>query len=259
MNNSCPRCDAVYNVAAKDIGRKIRCKKCSTALIVTDAGLEEDRPGAPPPEPAGSRPAAALPSRAPAAADDEYDDEPVVKKGKTRAPRGPGINPIELVGGVPTLLFAFGVFLVIVFTSLPIIGAAGSDRAAAYVDKLKLEANQKKEALLKGKKMADLTDSDRNKLKEDRDKIDEDYAKKMSDAAADAEGTRIGNRRDVWMERYGLMFGFIFVAFGCIGYLRTEQPLILKIVMGFILAFMLMVMFGTFGVQGCVGGRNPLG
>src|SRR5688572_25569716 len=48
VNNTCPTCGAVYNVAAKDIGRRIRCKKCATGLTVSDAGLELDEPMIPP-------------------------------------------------------------------------------------------------------------------------------------------------------------------------------------------------------------------
>ena len=102
-------------------------------------------------------------------------------------------------------------------------------------------------------KLFDLTESERTKLREDGEKIDEDYSKKIIDANLDAESTKIANRRDVWMEQYGLMFGFIFVAFGCIAFLRTEQPLVLKITMAVILAFMLMIMFMKFG--GCTGPR----
>lgn len=252
MNNSCPSCGAVYNVAAKDIGRKIKCKKCSTALVVTEAGLEE--------EGAAERASDPKPATAPAApADDDYDDEPVVRKGKaSRFARTPGVNPLVAVGGVPTVLFAFGVFLVIVFTSLPIIGLAGTDRANAYVDKLENEKNAKKIALLKGKKMNDLSDSEREQIRKDGEKIDDDYAKKITDAKLDADSTKIANRRDVWMERYGLMFGFIFVSFGCIGYLRTEQPLVLKITAAVILAVMMIAMFGSF-TGGCGGARAPIG
>ena len=49
MNNNCPSCGALYNVASKDIGRRLKCKKCNSALTVTDAGLEMDD-GGPPPE-----------------------------------------------------------------------------------------------------------------------------------------------------------------------------------------------------------------
>jgi len=38
-------------------------------------------------------------------------------------------NPLVAIGGIPTVLFAFGVFLVIVFTSLPIIGGSGKSSA----------------------------------------------------------------------------------------------------------------------------------
>ena len=234
-------------MAAKDIGRKLKCKKCSTALTVTEAGLEVDGG-------TGSKT-----SPVPAMIDDdEGDDAPLVKK-KGKYERGLGGNPLAAVGGIPTVLFGFGVFLVVVFTSLPIIGIAGTDRATAYADKLSNEMKVKQDALTpKNKKPADITDAERTKMREDSDKIAEDYAKKINDAKLDAEGTKIANRRDVWMERYGLMFGFIFVSFGCIGYLRTEQPAVLKYVAGIILVFMMMVMFGTFGVAGCAG-RNPLG
>ena len=42
MNNACPECGAVYAVAEKDIGRRIACKKCHSALVVADEGLVLD-------------------------------------------------------------------------------------------------------------------------------------------------------------------------------------------------------------------------
>ena len=46
MNSACPTCGAVYAVTPKDVGRKLKCKKCKTALAVTDAGLVVDTPSA---------------------------------------------------------------------------------------------------------------------------------------------------------------------------------------------------------------------
>ena len=46
MNSACPTCGAVYAVTPKDVGRKLKCKKCHTALAVTDAGLVVDTPSA---------------------------------------------------------------------------------------------------------------------------------------------------------------------------------------------------------------------
>src|SRR5262249_42489687 len=94
MNNTCPECEAVYTVAAKDVGRRIACKKCRTPLIVTERGLERD---------------------ATAAAD--IDD----------AERRPGAGFFERLrnlADVPTYLFGAGAFLVIYFLFAPLIDAA---------------------------------------------------------------------------------------------------------------------------------------
>jgi hypothetical protein len=252
MNNSCPTCGAIYNVASIDVGRKLKCKKCNAALKVTDAGLELDSGGtgtsAPAPAAAEDDPKPKKSSRADD--DDDFDDEPVVKKGKGNKYARSGGNPLAAIGGVPTILFSFGVFLVIVCIAMPRIGEAANDRARAYVDKLDLDQKAKLEALMpKGKKESDLTESEKNKINEDGKKIIEDYDKLIKEAKTDAKRTEIANRRDVWFERYGLMFGFLLVSFGCIGYLRTEQPLTLRIVAAVILGAMMLAMFGAFA--GC--------
>src|SRR5580692_8446560 len=113
MNNACPNCGAVYAVTARDIGRKLKCKKCSSALIVTDAGLVLDGPVAAAPQ------STARPVAMDIDDEDAGEGEEVVivskgKKGKSRQGRG-GSGLGELlakVGGISTMLFAFGVFLV---------------------------------------------------------------------------------------------------------------------------------------------------
>lgn len=220
MNGACPTCGAVYSVEPKDVGRQIKCKKCQTALKVDPTGLVID--DAPP---------------APAVA--------VVERTGPRFP-----NVIERVGGLPTALFGFGVFLVIVFTAMPLIGVAGSDRAAALVERLEFEKEVKLKALVpKGKRESDLSDAEKAKFNDDKKKLEEDYDKRIEDAKNDSRATKIGNRRDVWYERYGLMFGFVFVAFGCIAYLRSAEALVLRIVAAVVLSVMMIVMFLTFG--GC--------
>ncbi len=233
MNNTCPSCGALYNVASKDIGRKIKCKKCSTSLAVTEAGLVVDSPSASAPVPA-------------AVMEDDDAGEPVVKKKKGKYERAPGTG-IDVLALIPTLIFGFGVFLVVVFSSLPRIGEAGTDRADAYVDKLIIERDAKIEATVpKGKKYEEMTTDDQKKINDEKTKIREDYQKQIDDATVDADKTRVSNRRDVWLERYGLMFGFIFVSFGCIAFLRTEQPLVMRIVAGVILTVMMIIMFTSF-------------
>jgi predicted Zn finger-like uncharacterized protein len=251
MNNACPNCGAVYAVTARDIGRKLKCKKCSSALIVTDAGLVLDGPVAAAPQ------STARPVAMDIDDEDAGEGEEVVivskgKKGKSRQGRG-GSGLGELlakVGGISTMLFAFGVFLVIWFTFMPKIGEAAALRAEALTQKLDAEAEAKaKDKLPKGKTEMTLSEDERKKYMDDVKKILEDYGPQLREAESDARVARISMVRSLWYDRYGLMFGFIFVAFGCIGYLRTDQPLIMRIVAAVILGVMMIIVFGTFG--GC--------
>jgi hypothetical protein len=267
----------LYNVAEKDIGRKLKCKKCGTSLKVTSAGLEVDSGGTGSAPPVNeTKPASAVAEDADVQEEDADEERASKKKKKEKdkdrdrdrdrdrdqGERGPGFNPaaaLNAIGGISTLLFGFGVFLVIVFTAFPIIGAAGTDRAEAYVEKLIIERDMKIKEKEPKKKQSEWSADDLKAFAEAKDKIDEDYRKQIAEAAVDAERTSIANRRDVWFERYGLMFGFIFVAFGSIGYLRTEQPLVLKIVAAVVLAFMMVTMFLAFGGSGGGGGKGPSG
>jgi predicted Zn finger-like uncharacterized protein len=256
MNNACPTCGAVYAVATKDIGRKIKCKKCSTALLVDDTGLVIDAPVAaavvvPP-----------LPQATPAVPADDFatgDDATVAKKkAKKYADRGPGGGGfgavLAQIGGVPTILFCLGVFLVIWFTFMPIIGDAATLRAEEYKNLLKHELTEELRALLPKDKQMDgavLSDDEKKAFDEKSKSIQESYRKRFIEAESDAKRTTINNKRDIWFEHNGTMFGFLFLAFGCVGYLRTEQTLILRIVAAVVLSFMLMVVFSKFG--GCGG------
>ncbi len=109
--------------------------------------------------------------------------------------------------------------------------------------------------LPKGKKnYTELNEDERKKYDEEAKKINEKYEKLIETAREDAAGTQISNIRSVWFDKYGQMFGFIFLAFGCIGYLRTEQPLILRIVAAVVLGLMLLMIF-SLAVGGC--GNTP--
>jgi predicted Zn finger-like uncharacterized protein len=255
MNNACPSCGAVYAVTAKDIGRKLKCKKCQSALIVADSGLEIDGPGGPPPSlPAHEE------SFASAVADDgEGDDseEVVTKKSKKGKKDKPPRQPTDYkalaaqatafsskFGGISTLLFGFGVFLVIWFVFQSKIGEASAMSDAMYVHKLELEKKSRIEAagVVKAKDKAPSTE-EFQKAGEAQAKISEEYDKKIKDANEDAGYSRIRNKRSVYWDRWGTMIGFFFLSFGCIGYLRTEQHMVVKIVAGAILTLMMLVVF----------------
>jgi predicted Zn finger-like uncharacterized protein len=251
MNSACPTCGAVYAVTPKDVGRKLRCKKCKTALAVTDAGLVVDTPSA-------SAPAVV------ATPVDDFDTggEVVATRGKKArrpsGPPGPGVGEVVArIGGLPTILFGLGTFLVIWFTFMEPIGQAANRRAEAGIEKLKLERDQKiKKLLPKGKKQDELNEDERKKFQEDSKKINDDYEKLMETAQEDAAETKISNQRSIWFDKYGQLFGFVFLAFGSIGYLRTEQPLVMKIVAAVVLGLMLLLIF-SLAVGGC-GGKTVL-
>jgi predicted Zn finger-like uncharacterized protein len=265
MNNACPTCGAVYAVASKDIGRKIKCKKCSSALRVDDTGLVMDAPVVA----AVAAPASAAPVAAAVVADDfdAADDGGALTKKKAKkyaegGSGGGGVGPIlAKVGGVPTILFGIGVFLVIWFTLMPRIGEAAYARAEAYKEQLELEKNVKLKDLVPKEKQTpegvkNLSEDEKKQIAEKGKSIIDDYNRRMLQAEEDAESSRISNIRDVWFERNGTMFGFLFLSFGCLGYLRSEQPLTLRIVAGVILSVTMILVFLMF--SGCVGEKLPI-
>src|SRR5262245_30597762 len=154
---------------------------------------------------------------------------------------------------IPTALFAFGMFLVVVFTAFPIIGKAATDRAAANKDYLRNERDRELFDLKPKKPKSEWSKVEEAKVEEGTPKISASYEQKIERATLDAESTRISNIRDVWLEQYGLMFGFILVAFGCIGLLRMDSSLVVKIVAGAILALLMLVLLMKFA--GCSGPR----
>jgi predicted Zn finger-like uncharacterized protein len=245
MNSACPTCGAVYAVTPKDVGRKLRCKKCKTSLAVIDTGLVVDTPSA------------SAPAMVATPADDfDTGGEVVATRGKkgrrASGPPGPGVGEVVArIGGLPTILFGLGTFLVIWFTFMEPIGQAANRRAEAGIDKLKLERDQKiKKLLPKGKKQDELNEDERKKFQDDSKKITDDYEKQMETAQDDVADTRISNQRSLWFDKYGQLFGFVFLAFGSIGYLRTEQPLVMKIVAAVVLGLMLLMIF-SLAVGGC--------
>jgi predicted Zn finger-like uncharacterized protein len=259
MNQNCPSCGALYNVADKDVGRRLKCKKCNAALKVTDKGLEEDRgttnDSKPVPIPAADRDDRDR-------ADGDRADEPSPRKRKRdRDERtGPGLftQLVTQIGGISTILFGLGVFFVILFTFMTEIGAAATVRADAAKKKLEAEkALELRDLLPKGKTDETQLNADERKVYDNKKKdVENRYDPPIARADDEAKLTRANNDRAVWMERYGLMFGFMFVAFGCVGYLRTAQPLVLQIVAAVILSFMMMVVFFSFG-GGCGGPKLP--
>lgn len=255
MNNTCPACGAIYNVAAKDVGRRIRCKKCSTALLVTDAGLEVEDPtagGAPPPMPA--------PRSAPAA--DDFDDEvePAPRRGRDRRAAGPGLNPGELltrVGGlttVATILFGLGVFLVVFTGFQEAIGKAKVERRKAAIDAADLRYNADIKSVDENKELSEDKKAERKK------KLTEEHDKERKTLEEDERDANTANRRSGYWDKYTLMFGFLLIAFGCIGYLMADSALLLRVVAAIILVSMVLALFkGAVGAGAGIGAGVSIG
>ncbi len=238
MNNTCPTCGAVYNVAGKDIGRRIKCKKCSSALVVSETGLEVDA-------------AEAVPFPAPApAVDDAYQED--LPRPKSRRRSSSSIDPIQMFsdfGGVPTLLFAFGAFLVIVFLFSPLISEAAVSRAKGAEMRAQMELDQKIE---KARKIDKKTDEDINKMREE---YNEKKAPVLKD---DINYARISALRDIYFDRYGMMLGFLFLMVGSLGFMGPGQSQIRRIVGSIVLCAQVIIIFMVFAqMSGCGKGAIP--
>ena len=120
--------------------------------------------------------------------------------------------------------------------------------------KIRLEQQAELKKLLpKGKKEPLELEGDEKKTYDEKaKKINEDYEKKADDAKEEAAITEVDVRRSIRFDKYGQLFGFVFLAFGCIGYLRTEQPLVMRIVAATVLALMLLLIFNL-AAGGCRG------
>ncbi len=243
MNNICPSCGAVYNVARKDIGRKISCKKCGAALVVTEAGLESDAPAA-----VATRPA-------------PVDDMADVDEGELVAPRrgkssrrggGLNIDPVQIFhdfGGIATILFGFGAFLVIVFLFMPIIGTAAEQRALGAVERMELEWKTKERKMRKEKKADD-----------EISKAREEFFKGKEELEEDVQDESISNKRARWFESYGMMFGFLFLMAGSLGFMMPGHTVYRRILGTVVLGVQILIIFMVFAVGGgsCGGRGTPI-
>jgi predicted Zn finger-like uncharacterized protein len=225
VNNTCPNCGAIYNVAMKDLGRRIKCKKCGSSLEVRESGLEIEDPNAPPP--VTGKPV------------EEADLDEAPKRKKDRRPAGPAFNPMELlakVGGIPTVLFGFGVFIILFTGFQDAIGKAKIDKRTAAIEEgqARINGDQRRYDELKNK-----TGADDEKIKQAK----ENWEKEKKALEEEKLISELANKRSGYLDRYVMMLGFLSIAFGCMGYLIADYGLVLRIVAAVILLFMVMAMF----------------
>lgn len=237
MNNTCPSCGAVYNVAGKDVGRRIKCKKCGTALTVTDAGLEID---------AGPSATAAAPTAGGATPlDDDYDDAPPPPRAKAKraaAGGGGGMNldlmqMVKDFGGVWSFLFGFGAFLVIWFMFMPIIGQAHVRSREAELSAAARDHKAYIKRLEKDNQTSKIEDAQKS------------YDKRAEELQDKVEAQRTSNASSGYMERYGMLFGFVFLMVGSLGWLMPGQTLVRRVVGAVVLASEMVLVFIYFIIR----------
>jgi hypothetical protein len=187
MNNACPSCGAVYGVQPQHVGRRITCKKCNSSLIVTVDGLQLE--GAAPPPPPGADPLAA--------SDPFAGGQP-----SRRRPMG---NPFAGLGiDVSSIVFGVGVFLTLLFLFLPLIDAASATSRQADINAENNAWSRVKQA-------------DRTAQKaEAHDERVKELTYKLQDAT-------VSRDKSLWWYRWGMMFAFLVLAAGCIGYMAPSQ------------------------------------
>jgi|GEM_PF-1206088 len=250
-----PAVRITYAINPNDVGRKVRCKRCGATLLITPEGLtlEGVVAGAVAtsvPSASGSVPPASVPvPPVPPAPDQGYGEVPAPPFTSSYQRRStPAFSAsLAAIGGIPTILFVLGVVLVLWFSYMVPIGEAAAGRARARVDLLELEQKLEIQRLK----------SKEGNPKEGMEKINrimESYEPKLQQAENDAAYSQISSLRSRWFDLYGQLVGFLLVALGCIGYLRTAQPLVVQILAAGILGGVLLVAF-MFGVGGCE--NNP--
>lgn len=255
MNNLCPTCGALYNVRPKDAGRRVRCKKCGSALSVTDAGLVLDGPAE---APGASAPAdnpfadvgAAPPRRS---RDRHRDRDRPGDKGRPededRPRRGArpgggllaGFDPVRTfkdVGGFPTALFAAGAFLVIVFLFQPLIGLAKVAGRQADVEAAALDHKARLKRLERDNQTSKIPDAEK------------EYDRRRDELVDRVDTARVGNAQGAYWDRWGMMLGFLALMAGSVGFLSPAQPTVRRVVGAVVVTAQVVLVFIYFVVRG---------
>jgi hypothetical protein len=228
MNNACPGCGAAYAVAEKDVGRRIACKKCGTALIVAATGLVRDDVDAPSPppnadddEPRNRRRERDDDdddrSRRKRPRDDDSGDSGRAARRKARAAQASEwLNKLRVIADVPTWLYGIGLFLAIYgfFASridqAKLLGRIGDQESAAA------------EQLQDEREYGPSSDASASE-KESRKKRRDEYAKTKARYDERIAYAKASANQAAWWNEYCKLIGCLLLAIGSIGFIRMEQ------------------------------------
>ncbi len=243
MQNTCPNpnCGAMYNLTAQHVGRSFACKKCGATLVVSASGLEIAGP--PPVVEAMGYPSA---------------DEPPLPSRRPRT--GPGAGAFfaqaweRIRSDAATWVFGAGAFFVILCLFFPLLDHARVLRREAKLaarDRQEQRLNaelRRKEAELRGK--GEDPDKVLKKEKEEREKAykrwQEEEKPRMEQDVDDARDTESAWR---YWYHWGMMWGFLFLAYAALGYLTPTQATIRRVVGSIIICAMMLLIFIRFVIE----------
>lgn len=243
MNNACPGCGAVYNVTSKDVGRRLKCKKCGSPMIITEQGIEPE--GA-----AGSAVHAAAPAQV------EVEHDAPIAAPRRRLNLGSmntgGLGEMYKQHGsiFSTLLFGCGAFLVIFQLFMPLISLAKVEGRKANRDEAIREFLRKKKEIEDEK-------SDGNKATKQADlqKAHDDDLKYRDESIAAAQTASVTS---LYWDYYFMMFGFLMVMIASLMFMMPDQPGVKRTVGAIVVTFQMVVVFMYFLGASMISSLAPL-
>ena len=208
MNNTCPECGAVYNVSVKDIGRRVACRKCKSALVIDESGLRLDGQSDAalthysPPLNGGT----AVPSTA-------RDEVALPAANATERLR----SRLGVIRDWPAVLLAAGLFLVTAFHFFPRIDESlvASRKAEVLTGAMEDAADDRDTTAKNGGKPTDAEKEARRKRSDDWQKA----RQRLDDRAALAE---LDAARALPWNYRGQMFGYSLLIVAGVGLLWSD-------------------------------------
>jgi len=245
MRTDCPSCNTVYAVTPQDVGKRIICKQCNSALVIAEDGFRLDL----------SVPAAAPKSRTMSKREVDDDDDGDIDPPKKSKSSDESVGTKKSTGreidmakefywkyvDVPTILFGIGAFFILTFLFFPLIGKAKHERrvGALAEEKLDMEVDIRKLREKPGNE---------EKIK----KIEEEWAKRLPVLEADIRYADISNQRAGYFDRYGMLFGFVILMVGSLGMVRGDTHLVKRIFGAAVLGLQMLLVFSNL-LGGCRG------
>ncbi len=228
MNKNCPSCGASYGIGPQNVGRRLPCKKCGTALVVGSDGLQLAHAQTPNPS-----------------SDIAAHEEPTLYGGDVMPQTGFGRSvkalPTDmLLGLVAKICFGFGMFLVILFLFFPLMDLARADGIKAEIS-----AGNNKVAF-KGIPQGGPNEGEDSKRK--------DWEKAREKLDKNLEEVHIASHRSRYWNLWGMMIGFFFLAGSSLSFLHPRNTTATKVVGAVILCAQAVLIFTAFVIGGTAAG-----